>query len=381
VELLVLQNNVDMRGMKLMDYSSGGNPQTGAAVIFTTNALWSSVAKGTFIVVLGNGSLQTEDTDPSDRLIIVRNSNTTYFSGGTGFDISGTADALELMNASGTHIHSLSNGGKPGSIATLAAPTANYGSTLPSGSSSSVRFTGVTSSSDFSSDAKTSNGATATLGAANDASETAYISSILPVELVSFTGSVLNGAITLRWKTATEVNNYGFEIERRAIDNGQLTPQTTRDAEQRAIENWSRIGFVEGNGTSNAPHEYSFVDRTSQGSSIYRLKQIDRDGKFEYSPEVTVTMKNLPGVYSLEQNYPNPFNPSTMIRFTLAAPEYVTLMIHNALGQTVETAAEGMLSAGIHDVLFDASALSSGTYFYTLTAGKFRATKSFVLMK
>ncbi|MFZ4620146.1 MAG: fibronectin type III domain-containing protein, partial [Bacteroidota bacterium] len=367
VELLVLQDNLDMRGMKLQDYSSGGTVQSGAAVTFTTNALWSSVAKGTFVVVLGNANVQTEDTEPNDKVVIIRNNNTTYFTGGTGFDISATADALEILTSGGTHIHSLSNGSKPGAIATIPSPTANYGSTLVG---ASFRFTGVTSGSDFNSDAKTSNGTSATQGAANDASETSYISSILPVELVSFTGNALNGAVTLKWETATEVNNYGFEIELRAIDNGQLT-----------MDNWSRIGFVEGSGASNSPKEYSFIDRTAKGTSVYRLKQIDRDGKFEYSPEVSITVPDIPQQYSLMQNYPNPFNPSTTIRFTLAAPDHVTLKIFNALGQSVETILDGPLQAGSHYVVYNASALSSGTYFYTLTAGKFSSAKSFVLMK
>lgn len=370
VELLVLHNSVDMRGMKLMDYSSGGNPQTGATVIFTNNALWSSVAKGTFIVVLGNGNTQTEDIDPSDKVIIVRNSNTTYFSGGTGFDISGTADAIELMNSSGTHIHSLSNGGKPVSIGALASPTANYsGSPLISGSSS-VRFINIASVDDFGADSKTGNSATATQGLANDAAESSFLAALLPVELVSFTAAEKNGSVFLHWKTASEVDNYGFEIERKTIDEGTLMNGS-----------WTRIGSTEGSGTTNTPKEYSFIDRTVRGPSIYRLKQIDRDGSFEYSPEVTVIVKNVPGRFSLEQNFPNPFNPATTIRFSLASPEHVTVTVHNALGQTVSTAVEGEMTAGSHEIFYDASALSSGTYFYTITAGKFRATKSFVLMK
>lgn len=372
VELLVCRDALDMRGMKIYDFSStsGGRQNALNPTTFANVSAWQSVAKGTFIVIFTSGTgAPSEDLIFTDNKVVISNGNISYFTGASpGFVIGAAGDGIDIVEPSGTHIHMLSHGTPAGDLLAVSQPKANV-----SGSSSSgavVRFAGVSSMDDFSDNTNAEHNASATLGSANDATESSFIAAGLPVELLSFTGVVQNGQVILRWRTATELENYGFEIERITVKGTRLD-----------VEQWKRIGFVEGNGTSNAPHEYSFVDRTLQGSSIYRLKQIDRDGSFEYSPEVSVTVQNVPGLYSLGQNYPNPFNPSTTIRFTLAAPEYVTLMIHNALGQTVETAAEGMLSAGVHDVLFDASSLSSGTYFYTLTAGKFRATKSFVLMK
>jgi endonuclease I len=367
VELLVQQNNLDMRGMKLRDYSAAGSTQAG--LVFSNDNLWASVPQGSFIVVLASSNAQTQDLSFSgDKKVIVSATNSTYFSG-TSFNIGATNDAVEILTSGTTHIHSLSHGSKPGNIATLGAPTANI--TGGSTSGNVVRFINVSAGSHFGEDAHTQHSSTATQGAANDAAQTTYVTSVLPVELVFFTGSVNRGMVTLRWETATEVNNHGFEVERKAIDNGKLT-----------VENWKRLGFVEGNGTTNIVHEYSYTDRTvSAGTYAYRLKQIDRDGKFEYSSEIVVTMTSVPQHSSLMQNYPNPFNPTTTIRFTLAAPEYVILTVHNALGQTVSTAAEGMMNTGAHEVLFDAATLASGTYFYSLTAGKFRATKSFVLMR
>ncbi|MFZ4622496.1 MAG: T9SS type A sorting domain-containing protein, partial [Bacteroidota bacterium] len=199
-----------------------------------------------------------------------------------------------------------------------------------------------------------------------------YEESALPVELVSFQASAQKEGIELQWKTATEVNNHGFEIERRAIDNGQLK-----------IDNWSKAGFVEGFGNSNSAHEYSFIDRiTSAGKYSYRLKQIDRDGKIEYSQEVEVTLGGVPTVFALTQNYPNPFNPSTTIGFTLQVSGLTTLKVYDAIGREVATLANENLEAGVnHQRTFDASRLSSGIYFATLVSSNHTMMRKMVLIK
>jgi hypothetical protein len=111
-------------------------------------------------------------------------------------------------------------------------------------------------------------------------------SSPLPVELSSFTISTEKSSVSLKWHTATEVNNYGFDIERKSTSS------------------WSKVAFVEGHGTTNAPQSYSYADNSASGKLVYRLKQIDRDGKFEYSKEVEATVVAAPSVFSLSQNYP-----------------------------------------------------------------------------
>ncbi|MFZ4621848.1 MAG: T9SS type A sorting domain-containing protein [Bacteroidota bacterium] len=201
----------------------------------------------------------------------------------------------------------------------------------------------------------------------------------LPVELSAFTASVVNNLVSLEWKTATETNNYGFEIER-AIDNGQLIPQTTRDAEQRAIENWSKIGFVEGNGTTNAPKSYSFTDKSANGKTSYRLKQIDRDGKFKYSQVIEVTAA-LPKEFKLEQNYPNPFNPATAINYHLLTPGRTTLMIYDALGREIVTLVDDVKDAGSYTVRFDGTKLSSGFYFAKLSSNGKTQIRKMLMVK
>ncbi|MFA6469873.1 MAG: LamG-like jellyroll fold domain-containing protein [Bacteroidota bacterium] len=192
----------------------------------------------------------------------------------------------------------------------------------------------------------------------------------LPVELVSFSAELKTQGVELVWKTATETNNYGFEIERKVINN------------QSSVISWSKVGFVEGNGTTNTTKEYSFSDKNiSPGKYSYRLKQIDRDGKFEYSKAVDVTIASAPKEFALEQNYPNPFNPSTMISYQLPVISHVSLKVYDAIGREVAVLVNGVKEGGKYSVEFNASELSSGMYFYILRAKGFSQTKKLLLVK
>ena len=200
----------------------------------------------------------------------------------------------------------------------------------------------------------------------------------LPVELSSFTAAAASGAVQLRWTTATEVGNYGFEVERESVNN-----------EQSTMNNWDKIGFVGGHGTSNSPHHYSFTDASAvTGRYSYRLKQIDRDGSFKYSSVVETTI--APNTMMLEQNYPNPFNPSTMISFSLSPNPSstgrgegvrVVLKVYDILGREVATLVDEERMPGKYNVLFDGSKLSAGVYIYTMHAGNFTASKKLLLLK
>ncbi|QQS36140.1 MAG: T9SS type A sorting domain-containing protein [Ignavibacteriales bacterium] len=195
----------------------------------------------------------------------------------------------------------------------------------------------------------------------------------LPVELVSFTAKVYDNKIILDWKTNTETNNYGFEIER-TISAGTGA-------------GWQSIGFVDGNGNSNSPHYYSFVDIDYPKSDklIYRLKQIDTDGKYEYSNEIEVDISAISIDYALYQNYPNPFNPSTKISFNLAKEEFVNINIYSVLGGKITTLTNQFFEAGKHEIDFNADAFSSGIYLYKIEVGvngeKFSQIKKMNLIK
>ncbi len=193
-----------------------------------------------------------------------------------------------------------------------------------------------------------------------------WSNSPLPVELTSFNAAIRNGLINLKWETATEVNNYGFEVERKSTN-----------------ADWSKIGFVEGHNSTNSPKYYSFSDKpVGTGKIAYRLKQIDNDGQFEYSPVVEVLVDNLPNGFVMEQNYPNPFNPETSIRFALKEDTKATLKVYNSLGAEIATLFDGTAEAGrYYDVKFGGSELASGFYIYKLVAGEYVSVKKMLLMK
>jgi hypothetical protein len=191
----------------------------------------------------------------------------------------------------------------------------------------------------------------------------------LPVELTSFTASTEKNGVTLNWKTATETNNYGFEIQRSVVSS------------QQSGNVWSKIGFVEGNGTTNAPKSYSFTDKSANGKTSYRLKQIDRDGKFEYSQTVEVTAATAPKEFALEQNYPNPFNPTTAISYQLSANSFTTLKIYDALGREAATLVNEVKEAGYYSAQFDGTKLSSGMYYARLSSNGKTQIRKIVLLK
>ncbi len=202
-------------------------------------------------------------------------------------------------------------------------------------------------------------------------------SSTLPVELTTYSAKVLNNNIELTWETATEVNNYGFEIERNFTSSNM-----SNDFIFSGDEGWGKIGFVEGHGNSNSPKYYSFTDNSisESGKYKYRLKQIDIDGKFEYSPEVEVNFE-VPIEFELSPNYPNPFNPNTTIRFSLPEAAQVKLVVYDMLGQQVAELLREKKDAGFYNVNFNAENLTSGMYVYKLTAGEKVQTKKMLLIK
>ena len=192
-----------------------------------------------------------------------------------------------------------------------------------------------------------------------------------PVELTSFTGTVKDRDVTLKWSTAVEMNNAGFEIERESANGGS---------------SWTKIGFVKGNGTTNEPKNYSFVDKKLEtGKYNYRLKQIDfNNSSMVY--DLTNTLEvGVPKKPELSQNYPNPFNPVTKIDYNLPYTSNVTLKLYDITGKEIFTLVNKTQTAGFYTVPFDASKLSSGTYFYRIITNdgqnNYEMTKRMLLIK
>jgi hypothetical protein len=212
------------------------------------------------------------------------------------------------------------------------------------------------------------------------------ITNITPIELSSFSAENVDGEVVLKWQTATETNNQGFEIQR------------LQDSKIEKLEGWGRVGFVEGKGTTTEMQSYSLTDKPEPGSYKYRLKQIDYDGTFAYSTEIEAEV-NAPSVFSLGQNYPNPFNPTTKIKYQIplgfaASPfskggnegGFVTLKVYDILGNEVATLVNEEQAPGTYEVEFSVAQVSrpeitSGVYFYQLKAGNFIETKKMLLLK
>lgn len=200
----------------------------------------------------------------------------------------------------------------------------------------------------------------------------------LPIELTSFEAAVIptSGDVQLAWTTASEVNNYGFYVQRSLSATFGFVDLPNN--------------FVLGNGTTLTPQRYGWVDRNvPAGTYYYRLKQVDRDGSFKIYEPVKVVAGGQNGLdrgqgpssFALDQNWPNPFNPTTTIGFQLPAASSVSLKVYDLTGREVATLVEEVKPAGIHSVTFDGAGLASGTYVYRIQAGKYLATKKLVLVK
>ena len=186
----------------------------------------------------------------------------------------------------------------------------------------------------------------------------------LPVELTLFDGKYSDGSVLLEWTTSSETNNYGFEIQKR-YDN----------------TSFERIGFIQGSGTSSKGNNYSFTDNDLQSDNIYyRLKQMDFNGTFKYSDVVMIKNAALSD-YRLYENYPNPFNPSTTIKYSLPRESKIKIVLYNILGNEVETLYDGEQESGIHRLTLNASDLSSGVYFVTMSADHFNKSIKISLIK
>jgi len=214
-------------------------------------------------------------------------------------------------------------------------------------------------------------GATIFVGLADSTVWERSVSDALPVELVSFSAVTNQFSAELSWRTATEINNSGFEVQRRTVSSNQSS-----------LNSWGKVGFIQGNGTSNSPHNYSYADNVgSVGTYSYRLKQIDHNGAFVYSQEVQVTIE-APKIFALSQNYPDPFNPTTNIEFTVPNDGHAILRIYNTLGQEVAKLFDDEATAGTnHQVQFNGSNLASGIYFSRLEFNGKMQVKKMLLLK
>lgn len=166
----------------------------------------------------------------------------------------------------------------------------------------------------------------------------------LPVELLFFNGKLDNEMVVLNWATASELNNAGFEIQKSI--NGT---------------DWETLEFVEGNGTTLEVQNYDFEDaQPFAGRNYYRLKQLDFDGKFEFSNIVTVTLDNRNQVNATV--YPNPTKGSFTVELETAVSGQA--VIYNVFGQAIKTV---QLNNQTNQISLEEFA--NGTYYIQIVSG------------
>lgn len=192
----------------------------------------------------------------------------------------------------------------------------------------------------------------------------------VPVELTAFSARYVRDNVELSWQTATELNNYGFAIER--SEDGDV---------------WNEVDFVPGHGNSYSPKNYTYTDMLddalrSRGQLSYRLRQVDRDGTTDYSNIVVVRTTPPPAGVHLHAAYPNPFNPATTLSFSLSEATPVRITVYSLLGRQIATLVDNaLMDAGFHTVGFNGNELPSGAYVIELNAGGTLQRQRVVLSK
>jgi hypothetical protein len=181
------------------------------------------------------------------------------------------------------------------------------------------------------------------------------VSTGLPVELANFDAVRSGSSVELRWQTASETNNAGFRVQRKA---GEESGDT-----------WTTVGSVDGSGTTSESKRYRYVDDNLPYAAdrlTYRLRQVDTDGSSSFSKEVTVE-RSVTEVQLLG-TYPNPVQQRATLRYAVPERQDVTIHLYDVLGRRVQTVVDGGRD-GRHTTQLDVSRLASGVYFLRLTAG------------
>jgi len=376
IELVVTENVATVEGVYFTTQLVSSDFTAKSVQLSLSNPNLQNLPKGTSIVIYKSNTSDgkydpTLGTIPDvdftgDNKIVIPSDNTSGFLKETpswpSFQELGSN--IGLLTSSGVGIHAVAYGNGvlssifgPGTYGQVSIPTTmTYGT-----STASLHYNEGTIG-----EAKNSaNWITALFSDATPGSLNGGNNNALPVELSSFSAVINKASVNLIWKTETEVNNYGFEVQR-SSDN----------------KDWETLGFVNGNGNSNSPKNYSFEDNAvgTSGKYSYRLKQIDNDGTYEFSKMIEVNLGS-PVSIELKQNYPNPFNPTTTINFTLPVDDAISLIVYNAIGEQVKVLYNGTLEAGVHSFNFNGDGFPSGLYIYRLSTSSNTQVRKMMLLK
>lgn len=189
----------------------------------------------------------------------------------------------------------------------------------------------------------------------------------LPVTYLSFNAfEKPQEKVTLEWKTASENNNKGFEIERSIY------------SDNNAALNFEKTGFVAGNGTSSNEHSYSFLDEPTGGKKfMYRLKQVDNDGRFKYSETRIVVLSELNN--KLYDAYPNPANAGSIIKYQLSSNSQVDITLYDLAGRKIRSLINTRQEAGIYQLILKTDDLPIGTYVFKMITDNTQLAKRIII--
>jgi hypothetical protein len=193
--------------------------------------------------------------------------------------------------------------------------------------------------------------------------------SLNPFDLLAFTARVNGKGVLLNWALGADATLSSFEVER----------STTNAV-------WAQIGVVDAAKavSSAAMRSYAFTDNDIAGANtlLYRIKMVDANGDFKYSPSAKVQFNAAIGAPQLLASYPNPFNPAVTIHFTLTNDAPVTITIFDGSGKEVTRLYDNeVLQAGDYSKVFNGSDLASGKYLLRMVSGDFVATENLILNK
>ena len=193
---------------------------------------------------------------------------------------------------------------------------------------------------------------------------------VIPVEFLSLSAHHLNGNVTVLWRTVSETNCAGYEVQR---------------SPDKAL--WQPAGYVPGHGTTAQEFAYSYVDALPPGiptarTLFYRLRQIDYDGTFAYSPVVEVSIGAAPHTLALHAPYPNPASDRITVRYILPDARSARIAVYAMTGQEMISIGGGELSsAGEHLRSVNMSSLAPGGYLVVLLTGDTRLVRPFVVRR
>ena len=200
-------------------------------------------------------------------------------------------------------------------------------------------------------------------------SEVHRSSSKLPVELADFQAASHGTDVQLRWQTTSETNNAGFAVERRRT-NGEEKPS------------WSKVGFVEGAGTTTQTQSYSLeVEDLDYGTHAFRLRQIDTDGTTTTTQPRTVDVQ-ITERYEVSTPYPNPARGRATLEVTVQETQPVEIAMYDVQGRRVRTVHDGALPGQqTRRVPIDTETLASSVYVLRVRGDTFAESRRITVVR